>query len=239
MLGGYLPSILDGAWVTLKIAFGSLLVATVLGLIGAAAKLAPNKFIAWWGEAYSTLIRGVPDLVLMLLIFFGGQILINDLITRFNDYMAARGSEVALDFVDVDPFIAGILTIGFIFGAYLSETFRGAIMAIPKGQSEAGFAFGMGRLQVFFRIVVPQMIRFAIPSFSNNWLVLLKTTALVSVIGLQDMMKRADAAGKATQEPFTFFLFVAGMYLLFTSVSILLIRWVEKRYSVGVKAGEF
>ncbi|WP_137937425.1 ABC transporter permease [Chitinivorax sp. B] len=238
MLGEYLPSILDGAWVTLKIAFGSLIVATILGLIGAAAKLASNRFIAWWGEAYSTLIRGVPDLVLMLLLFFGGQIIINDLVTYFNDWMVERGSDYALDFVDVDPFLAGMLTIGFIFGAYLSETFRGAIMAVPKGQSEAGVAFGMSRSRVFFRIVVPQMIRFAIPSFSNNWLVLLKTTALVSVIGLQDMMKRADAAGKATQQPFTFFLFVAGMYLLFTTVSILVLRWVEKRYSAGVRTGE-
>lgn len=111
-------------------------------------------------------------------------------------------------------------------------------MAIPKGQGEAGQAYGMSGLQVFFRILVPQMIRLAIPGFTNNWLVLTKATALISVVGLQDMMFKAKNAADATHQPFTFYLAVAGIYLLITSVSLLALRYLEKRYSAGVKAVE-
>ncbi|MBB5017000.1 ABC-type arginine transport system permease subunit [Chitinivorax tropicus] len=116
----------------LKIALGSLLVAIILGLIGVAAKLSPHRFVAWWGDAYSTLIRGVSDRVLLLL-FFGGQIAVNEAITCFNDWMIERGTDLALDFIDVDPFLAGVLTTGFIFRAYLSETFRGRFWPCPWG----------------------------------------------------------------------------------------------------------
>ena len=111
-------------------------------------------------------------------------------------------------------------------------------MAITKGQAEAGLAYGMSSFQVFFRVMVPQMIRLAIPGFTNNWLVLTKATALISVVGLQDMMFKAKQAADATREPFTFFLAVAAMYLVITSVSLLALRYLEKRYSVGVRAAD-
>ena len=111
-------------------------------------------------------------------------------------------------------------------------------MAIPKGQGEAGFAYGMNGLQVFFRILIPQMIRLAIPGFTNNWLVLIKATALISVVGLQDMMFRAKNAGDSTHEPFTYILAAAAIYLAITSVSLLLLRFLEQRYSAGIKAVE-
>ncbi|WP_313432151.1 ABC transporter permease subunit, partial [Pseudomonas sp.] len=136
------------------------------------------------------------------------------------------------------PFIAGVCTMGFIFGAYLSETFRGAFMAIPRGQAEAGAAYGMTGMQVFRRVLLPQMVRFALPGFTNNWLVLTKATALISLIGLQDMMFKAKSAADATHEPFTFFLTVAALYLTLTSVSLLILRLVEKRYSVGTRLAE-
>ncbi|MNP51736.1 Histidine transport system permease protein HisQ [compost metagenome] len=142
------------------------------------------------------------------------------------------------DYIDLNPLIAGIGTLGFIFGAYLSETFRGAFLGIPKGQAEAGVAYGMSPRQVFFRIQVPQMIRLAIPGFTNNWLVLTKATALISVVGLQDMMFKAKQAADATREPFTFFLAVAALYLVLTSVSLLALKYLERRYSVGVKVAE-
>jgi arginine/ornithine transport system permease protein len=137
-------------------------------------------------------------------------------------------------FLDVDPFVAGVATIGFIFGAYLAETFRGAILAIPPGQREAGIAYGMGRLQVMMRITLPQMVRLALPGFTNNWLVLVKSTALVSVIGLNDMMQRAGQAAGATREPFTFYLAAAAIYLAITTVSLVALKALEKRYSLGV-----
>ena len=111
-------------------------------------------------------------------------------------------------------------------------------MAIPKGQGEAGISYGMSKLKVFFRILLPQMIRLAIPGLTNNWLVLLKATALISVVGLQDMMFKAKQAADATREPFTFFLAVAAMYLIITSISLIILRRVEKRYSIGTRAAE-
>ena len=223
---GFLPSILEGALVTITVALCSLAIAAMLGLAGAAMKLSKNKLVKALATVYTTVIRGVPDLVLMLLIFYGGQMAINELAPKFG----------YADYVDVNPFVAGVLTIGFIFGAYLTETFRGAIMSIPAGQREAGIAYGMSGRQVFIRITLPQMVRFALPGFANNWLVLVKSTALVSVIGLSDMMNRAGLAAGATHEPFTFYMAVAVLYLAITSVSVLGLNALERRYSLGVKS---
>ncbi len=228
MLQGYGSTILDGAWLTVQLALLSMAVAVALGLLGAAFRLSPVKWLALMGETYATVIRGIPELVLILLIFFGGQ----DLVNRIAPLLGYE------DYIDINPFVAGIGTLGFIYGAYLSETFRGAFMAIPKGQGEAGMAYGMSPLRVFFRILVPQMIRLAIPGLTNNWLVLVKATALISLVGLQDMMARAKSAGDATREPFTYILLAAAVYLAITSVSLLVLRYLERRYSVGVKAAE-
>ena len=197
-LHGYLPLILKGMLLTVEVAVLSLLIAIFLGLLGAVAKLSGSRLARLIAGVYTTVIRGVPDLVLMTLIFFGGQILVNDL-----------GDRLGWDYVDVSPFAAGVLTIGFIFGAYLTETFRGGIMAVSRGEIEAGHAYGMTSIQVFLRITLPAMVRHALPGFSNNWLVLAKTTALVSVIGLHDMVFNAGQAGGATRQPFTFYLLVA------------------------------
>ncbi|XLX42006.1 ABC transporter permease [Ectopseudomonas mendocina] len=228
MLQGYGSTILDGAWLTVQLALLSMAVAVALGLLGAAFRLSPVRWLALMGETYATVIRGIPELVLILLIFFGGQ----DLVNRIAPLL---GHE---DYIDINPFVAGVGTLGFIYGAYLSETFRGAFMAIPKGQGEAGLAYGMSPLRVFLRILVPQMIRLAIPGITNNWLVLVKATALISLVGLQDMMARAKSAGDATREPFTYILLAAAVYLAITSVSLLVLRYLERRYSVGVKAAE-
>jgi len=228
MLKGYGAVILDGAWLTLQLALSSMVLAVVLGLIGVALRLSPVRWLAWLGDLYSTVIRGIPDLVLILLIFYGGQ----DLLNRLAPLLGHD------DYIDLNPLLAGIGTLGFIFGAYLSETFRGAFMAIPKGQAEAGMAYGMSPFKVFFRILVPQMVRLAIPGFTNNWLVLTKATALISVVGLQDMMFKAKQAADATREPFTFYIAVAAMYLVITSVSLLVLRQLERRYSVGVRAAD-
>jgi len=161
----------------------------------------------------------VPDLVLMLLVFYGGQVLVNHLAQRL-------GSD---GYIDIDPFVAGVLTIGFIFGAYLTETFRGAFLAVGVGQREAGLAFGMSRWQVLRRITAPQMLRHALPSLSNNWLVLVKSTAIVSLIGLNDMMQKAQQAAGTTREPFVFYAAAAVLYLLITSVSELGFGWLGRR----------
>jgi arginine/ornithine transport system permease protein len=228
MLHGYGSTILDGAWLTLQLALLSMALATALGLLGAALRLSPVRWLAVLGDTYATVIRGIPELVLILLVFYGGQDILNRVAPLF-------GYE---DYIDIHPFAAGVLTLGFSYGASLSETFRGAFMAIPRGQAEAGMAYGMSPARVFLRILVPQMIRLAIPGFTNNWLVLTKATALISLVGLQDMMARAKSAGDATREPFTFFLAVAALYLVLTSVSLLALRYLEKRYSAGIKVAE-
>lgn len=224
MLYGYGASLLQGALLSLSVALGSLGIAFVLGLAGALASLARSRLLNALALAYTTLIRGVPDLVLMLLVFYGGQMAVN-----------AIGERLGWAYVDIDPFVAGVLTIGFVFGAYLAEVLRGAFLAVPPGQREAALAFGMTRSQVLRRVVGPQMLRHALPGLSNNWLVMIKSTSIVSVIGLHDMMARAGQAAGATREPFVFYLAVAGLYLLFTSVSELGFAWLSRRLAIGVR----
>jgi arginine/ornithine transport system permease protein len=223
-LHGYGGSILEGTRLTIEVSLASLAISMLLGILGALCKLSVVVPVRLTAQTYTTLIRGIPDLVLMLLIFFGGQIFVNQLALLIG-YDA---------YIDINPFIAGVLTIGFIFGAYMTETFRGAILAVPKGQMEAAYAYGMTRFQAFVRILLPQMVRHAIPGFGNNWLVLVKTTALVSIIGLDDMVRKASLAAGATRKPFTFYIVVAVNYLVITSVSGIILRWLEKRYSAGV-----
>lgn len=213
--------------VTLSVAMASMALAMTLGLAGAMAKLSRWRWARGLASVYTTLIRGVPDLVLMLLIFYGGQVAVNEI-------AAALGHE---DYIDIDPYVAGVLTIGFIFGAYLTEAFRGAFMAVPPGQREAGLAYGMSAWQISWRITFPQMFRHVLPGLSNNWLVLIKSTAIVSVIGLQDLMTRGSQAAGTTREPFSFYLAVALIYLAFTTLSELLFDALQKRYSVGVRRG--
>lgn len=227
MLHGYAGTLAEGARVTLSVAAASLAIAVGLGLAGASAKLSRSRMLSLAAGAYTTLVRAVPDLVLMLLVFYGGQMLVND-------WAARLGAEEA---IDVDPFIAGVLTIGFVFGAYLTETFRGAFLAIPAGQREAALACGMSRRQAFVRIVAPQMLRHALPALANNWLVLLKSTAIVSVIGLTDLMQRAGLAAGATGEPFLFYTTVALIYLALTAASELAFAGLRRRLAVGVKRG--
>lgn len=226
-LHGYGPRLLEGAGVTLQLAVLSLALALILGLLTASAKLSRRWLPRKVATLYTTVIRGVPDLVLMLLLFFGGQILLNIITDAIYD-------RFGLDwYINLNAFAAGVITIGFIFGAYMGETFRGAFMAVENGQIEAGKAYGMTPWLVFRRIQFPQMMRHALPGISNNWMVLLKTTALVSVIGLSDMVRVAAEASRATHEPFTFLIPVAIVYLLIASVSEWLFVWLQKRYNVG------
>jgi len=221
---GFGPLLLAGTWETVKLAVLSLGAAFVLGLAGAAAKLSPNRVVSRIGVAYTTLIRAVPDLVLMLLLFYSIQIWLNHL----TDMMG-------MNQIDIDPFVAGVITLGFIYGAYFTETFRGAFLAVPRGQIEAGFAYGMSARHVFTRILFPQMMRFALPGIGNNWQVLVKATALVSIIGLADVVKASQDAGRATEAFFFFTLVTGAIYLVITTVSNLALHRLEKRYSIGVR----
>ena len=210
----------QGTVVTVQLAVAALVLSVLLGFAGAFAKRSRSAATRAVAEAYTTLVRGVPDLVLMMLLFYGGQQMLNDLgaLTGWWDY------------VELNQFVAGVLAIGFVFGAYMTETFRGALLAIPEGQLEAGRAIGFNRVQLFTHISWPQMVGHALPGFSNNWLVLLKATALVSVIGLHDLVWNATTAGRSVREPFTFMFAVLLIYLLLTAISDLALRRLRRRY---------
>lgn len=230
-LKGYGPELLDGAVVTIELAFLSLALALTLGLIGASSKLSGNRLAKAIATFYTTVVRGIPDLVMMLLFYYGGQVAVNLL----SDYL---WDAYEIDFFfQFDPFISGVVTIGLIFGAYMTETFRGAFLAVETGQIEAARAYGFTRLHTFRRIMFPQMLRHALPGIGNNWQVLLKTTALVSIIGLTDMVRVAEEAAKAERMPFHFFIPVAAVYLALTAGSELFIKWLDKRANVGVVQG--
>ena len=202
----------------------------IIGLIGASAKLSKNRYATGLATVYTTLIRGVPDLVLMLLIFYSLQIWLNDA----TDYLDSIQSRFDLE-IQLDPFTSGVITLGFIYGAYFTETFRGAFLAVPAGQLEAARAFGMKPLLVFRRILFPQMMRYAIPGLANNWQVILKATALVSLIGLTDVIKAAQNAGEGTFRTF-YFMTVAGLvYLVLTTLSNGVFWLLRRKYAVGVR----
>ena len=221
----YLPAILRGTAVTIAVAACSVVLAVLLGLLGAWGRMAASRLANAVTGAYTTLVRGVPDLVLMLLLFYGGQQLLNDVgfATGWWGY------------VEINHFTAGVFTIGFIYGAYMTETFRGAYLSIPRGEIEAGIACGMSGALVFRRIVWPQLVRYALPGFGNNWLVLLKTTALVSVLGLHELVWESFTAGRSTRQLFTFFFVTLVIYLVLTAASGAGLKWLDRRYSVGVR----
>jgi histidine transport system permease protein len=211
-LKGFGPLLLQGTWMTIKLSV----------LLGASAKLSSLPFLRIPAQLYTTLIRGVPDLVLMLLIFYSLQ----TWLTGLTDFME-------WEYIEIDPFSAGVITLGFIYGAYFTETFRGAILAVPRGQLEAATAYGLKRGQRFRYVTFPQMMRFALPGIGNNWMVMLKATALVSIIGLADLVKAAQDAGKSTYQLFYFLVLAALIYLLITSASNFVLRRLERRYSAG------
>ncbi|SNR84423.1 ABC transporter permease [Puniceibacterium sediminis] len=221
----YRQILIEGTLVTISLAVLSLLLSVVLGLIGAFAKLSPSRGLRRAGSVYTIFVRSVPDLVLMMLIFFGGQ----TFVTQIGSLTGLWG------YIEINQFVAGVLTLGFIFGAYMSETFRGAILAIPRGQIEAAMAIGMKPWQIFRIVTWPQMVRFALPSFTNNWLVLVKSTALVSVIGLHDLVWNAFSAGRSTHKLFTFMTAVMVVYLVITGISDLILRIVDRKYAAGVR----
>jgi len=223
----YSPFILRGVGVTVALSVCSIVVAVFLGLAGAMASISKNPVAKRIASSYTTVVRGIPDLVFMLLLYYGGQVALNHL-----------GDATGLwSFVELNQFGAGVVAIGIIFGAYMSETFRGAYLAIPSGMIEAGVSLGMSRITLFRRIVWPQLVRYALPGFTNNWLTLMKTTALVSVIGLEDVVYNGFAAGRATREPFTFMLIALAVYLFLTVMSDIGLRMLERRYTRGVVRG--
>ncbi|GGF33373.1 nopaline transport system permease protein NocQ [Aliidongia dinghuensis] len=218
-LKGFGGQILTGAGLTLLVAALSLVFGLMIGGLGAAAKLSKSKRLRAAAEAYTTLVRGVPELLILLLLYFGGTVLL---------------TWIAGEYVEVDGFGAGLFALSILCGAYTTEVLRAAIAGVPKGQAEAARALGLDRVQMVRLVLLPQVWRLALPGLGNVWLVLLKDTSLISVVGLEELMRKSAIAAGATREPFTFYAVAAGVYLLFTTISVLGIAALERRARRGL-----
>jgi len=210
-LKGYGWMLWDGVQITVAVAICAMALALALGLVGTTGKLAHSKVARTAADIYTTVIRGVPELLLILIVYYGVPTLIQDTAEKF-------GYDII---IDINPFIAGSITIGFIYGAFATEVFRGAYLAVPRGQLEAAHAIGMSRLLVARRVLLPQMWRFALPGLGNVWIVLIKATSLISVIQLPELLRNADIAARAVRLPFTFYFAASLLYLAITVVSML------------------
>ncbi|WP_295472815.1 ABC transporter permease subunit [uncultured Pseudomonas sp.] len=222
-LHGFGPALAAGMLMTVQLALAALCLGLVLGLLGALAKTSSNRALQWLGGTYSTLVRGVPELLWVLLIYFGTV-----------NGMRALGGWLGMPDLELNAFAAGVIALGLCFGAYATEVFRGALLAVPKGHREAGLALGLSRARIFFRVVMPQMWRIALPGLGNLFMILMKDTALVSVIGLEEIMRHAQIAVGFTKEPFTFYLVAAFMYLGLTVVAMTAMYFLEKRAARGL-----
>ena len=199
-----LSLLLDAAWMTLGLALASLVGGMVLALAFSAAELSKRPALVWPVATLTTLIRGLPELLVVLFIYFGStQVLF--LITG--------------EYVEFSPFACGVLALSLLFASYATQTLRAALNAVPAGQRLAALALGLGKGHTFFRIVLPQAWRHALPGLGNQWLVLLKDTALVSLIGVNEMMRQAQMASASTYEPFTWYAAAALIYLAISLVS--------------------
>lgn len=211
-----------GLLYTLVIAVSAYLIGVVLGLMGAAAKLYGGPVSRWIGGAYTTIVRSVPELVLILILYFAG--------TRGTNTLLGL---VGLGPVEVNGTLAAIAVLGFVQGAYHTEIFRAAIQAVPIGQIEAGRAFGMSGLQIFRRITGPAMLPNAIPGLSNLWLIVIKDTALVAVVGNVELLSTTASAAAFTKRYMLFYVTTALIYLGVTLISNYLIGLLERRYRRG------
>ncbi|MEM7121413.1 MAG: ABC transporter permease [Pseudomonadota bacterium] len=224
-LKGYGWMLWEGLQMTLLIGVCALVLAIIMGLLGAWGKLAKNRVANTVANIYTTVIRGIPELILLLVIFYGTPTLVQNLADRI-------GYDIIIDF---NPFVAGVLTLGFIYGAFATEVFRGAFLAIDKGQAEAAHAMGMHKMLTFRRILLPQIWRFALPGLGNVWMVLIKATALVSVIQLDELMRMTFIAVGATRLPFSFYFAASLMYLGITVFSMLGQQRIEAWANRGVR----
>tara|TARA_Y200000002_G_scaffold368478_1_gene361607 strand:- start:50 stop:742 length:693 start_codon:yes stop_codon:yes gene_type:complete len=208
---------------TLAVSITAMIIGFIFALIFTPLKLSKNKIFNLIGNFYTTVIRGVPELLVIYLFFFGGSgaIMYVASIFGYNEY------------IEINAFVTGSFAIGIISGAYSTEVFRGAIQSIDKGQFEASKVLGFKKHIHFFKIILPQMLRLAIPNLSNVWQITLKDTSLISVTGLVEIMRQSYIAAGSTRDPLFFYSFAALLYLLLTYLSMKLINRLEVKYSRG------
>jgi octopine/nopaline transport system permease protein len=208
---------------TIAVAITAMFIGFFFALIFTPLKLSKNKFLNLIANTYTTIIRGVPELLVIYLFFFGGSAAVMFVASIFG-----YG-----EYIEINAFITGAFSIGIISGAYSTEVFRGAIQSIDKGQFEAANVLGLNKFGKFFKIILPQTLRLAIPNLSNVWQITLKDTSLISVTGLVEIMRQSYVAAGSTRDPLFFYSFAAVLYLLLTFLSMKLINKLEAKYSRG------
>ena len=208
---------------TIAVSITAMFIGFSFALIFTPLKLSNNKFLNLIANSYTTIIRGVPELLVIYLFFFGGSgaLMYVASIFGYNEY------------IEINAFITGAFAIGIISGAYSTEVFRGAVQSIDKGQFEAAKVLGLSKFAQFYKIILPQVLRLAIPNLSNVWQITLKDTSLISVTGLVEIMRQSYIAAGSTRDPLFFYSFAAILYLLLTFVSMKLINKLEIKYSRG------
>jgi octopine/nopaline transport system permease protein len=227
LLSGWWDDFFWGSVVVAKVFFASLVLMVIFGLIGAAAKLSGNRIVQKIANGYTVVFRGTPEILVILLLYFGSAITLTWISRLFNP---------DIKFVDVPPFWAGTVAIALIVGSYATETFRGAFLGVRPGSIEAAKALGMSGLQVFFYIRIPEMWRLALPPFGNHMLSLIKDTALISIIGLNETLFVAKQAIGTTGKPFTMYIVVGLIYLGFSTVITLTVMALERYGNHTVRA---
>jgi polar amino acid transport system permease protein len=216
---GWGDEIASGVLVTISLALATLPFGLVLGFFLALAKQSEDRSLRMAAEIYTTIFRGLPELLTLFLVYFGLQIGIRQVMT-------ALGFEAALE---INSFLAGMIALGVVFSAFASEVFVSAFRAIPAGQYEGGYALGLRKGQTMLKIILPQLIRIALPGLGNLWMILLKETALVSVIGLPDILRQSGIAARVSKEAFLFFGIACLLFLVLAILSSIVIGAIERR----------
>ncbi len=215
---GWGDDIAWGVLVTVSLALATLPFGLALGFFVALAKQSAEPAMRLAGNIYTTIFRGLPELLTLFLVYYGVQIGVQQL---------ARMIDPDL-YVEVNSFLAGMVALGVVFSSYASEVFLSAFRAIPAGQYEGGFAIGLTKFQTMRLVILPQLIRIALPGLSNLWLILLKDTALVSVIGLSDILRQTGIAARVTKEAFLFFGVACLIYLALAILSSFAFAFIER-----------
>jgi polar amino acid transport system permease protein len=218
---GWGDELASGALLTLELAVATVPFGLIVGLLVALARQSDNAALRILANGFATVFRGLPELLTIFIVYYGGQLVLQKIVGLVSD-----------DTVTVSSFAAGVIALGLVFSAYASEVFLGAFKGIPRGQYDAAHALGLPRLATAYCVVFPQFVRLALPGIANLWLNLLKDTALVSVIALNDLMRQTYVAVGATKQPFTFYLAACLIYLAMSIVSSFGIgaieRWSER-----------
>lgn len=229
-MNDFLP-LASAAGMTVGLAVCALIIGLALAMIFAVWESVKWRPIAWLGSALVTILRGLPEILVVLFIYFGSSqllLLLSDGFT-LNLGFIQLPVQVEIEDFDVSPFLCGTIALSLLYAAYASQTLRGALKAVPEGQRESGMALGMSKAAIFFRLVMPQMWRHALPGLGNQWLVLLKDTALVSLISVNDLMLQTKSIATRTQEPFTWYIVAAAIYLVITLVSQYILKAIDRR----------